>query len=197
MVHPAAVDVAVPVRGRYCPHMSSSPNQSVGSSPVIRPAYAGWTALNVALRAAVVGLSPEQLAQRPVPNHWPLWAIVGHLACQRVFWLCDFAAEPRPRPTLFPDAMWTCPGDEDLEHVLSGADLAAALDASFAVVDGVLDRWTMASLDEVIRRDWGDEPWIKSRGEVVARVLAHDTYHAAEASIALGLLGLPALDIWP
>ena len=166
-------------------------------SPAIGPAFAGWPVLNRALRDAVIGLTPEQLAQRPTPDHWPLWAIVGHLACQRVFWLCDFAGEPRSAETPFPNAAWSCPGDEDLVNVLDGPALAAALDATFAIVEGALARWTMADLAEVIRRDWGDEPWIKSRGEVIARVLAHDTSHAAEASLALGLLGLPALDIWP
>ncbi len=167
------------------------------SSAVIRPAYDSWARVNAALRDAVAGLSPEQLATPAAEGGWPLWAIVGHLACQRVFWLCDFAGEPGADATPFTDAAYNCPGDDDLDHPLDGPALAAALDATFAVVDRVLDTWTVDGLAEVLRRPEWDDTWVKSRGEVVQRVFAHDVYHGSEASIALGRLGLPALELWP
>ena len=62
--------------------------------PTIRSAFSNWPAYEASLRSAVASLTEEQLAIRPSPERWPLWATIGHLACQRVFWLCDFAGEP-------------------------------------------------------------------------------------------------------
>src|SRR6187551_3639233 len=104
----------------------------------IRPAYSGWPDHNRALQAVVGALTPDQLSLQPTPDRWPLWATVGHAACQRVFWLCDFAGEPGRETTRFTNAMYDCPGDDDLEHVLSAADLVEALDSTFRIVQRCL-----------------------------------------------------------
>jgi hypothetical protein len=121
------------------------------SSPTIRPAFSKWPEYNRRLRDIVAGLTDEQLAIRPSPERWPLWAIVGHLCCQRISWLCGFLDEPGAESTPFPDALYRCPGDEYLEPAMSAQELAAALDSTFAVVDRVLDSWTLDMLDEEIR----------------------------------------------
>jgi hypothetical protein len=113
----------------------------------VRPAYSNWPRYNQALRDLVGSLTDEQLAIRPSPERWPLWATVGHAACQRVFWLCDFAGEPGAADSPFPNAGYNCPGDDDLEHVLSPNALAQALVSTFRIVDGCLDRWTLDMLD--------------------------------------------------
>ena len=64
------------------------------SALAIGPAFSRWPEYNRRLQEAVGAMSAEQLAIQPGPDRWPLWATVGHLACQRVFWLCDFAGEP-------------------------------------------------------------------------------------------------------
>lgn len=162
----------------------------------IRPAYSKWPDYNRVLRDVVVGLSAEQLAIQPAPNRWPLWATVGHLACQRISWLCGFADEPGGDATPFPDALWSCPGDEDLETVLGPAELGEALDSTFRVVEGVLDRWTLDTLDQEIRRTFGDDVWAHTRGSVIQRVFAHDVWHAAEINEVLGIAGLSRIDFW-
>lgn len=162
----------------------------------ISPAFTGWPTLNASMRAAIANLDDVDLARVSGPGRWPLWAVVGHLACQRVFWLCDFAGEPGADATPFTNAKWSCPGDEDLDNVLDASQLVAALDSTFAIVDRVLNSWTLASLDEVIdHADWvGD--WRHTRGFVIDRVHAHDLWHAAEASEMLTAAGLPAIDPW-
>jgi hypothetical protein len=162
----------------------------------IRPAYGTWPHYNRRLRDVIAGLSEEQLAIRPSPERWPLWATVGHLACQRVFWLCDFAGEPGAETTPFTNAAYNCPGDDDLDHPLDAAALVDALDASFRIVEGCLDRWTPEMLDEVIRREDFGEDWVHTRGWVIQRVLAHDVWHCAELNEALGAAGLPQIDLW-
>ena len=165
------------------------------TSATIRPAYSMWPEYNRRLRDVVAGLTVEQLATAR-PNRWPAWAIVGHTACQRVFWLCDFAGEPGATSTPFPDAGHNCPGDDDLEHPLDAAGLVEALDSSFLIVERCLDTWTLDMLDEELRRpDW-DDSWVHTRGAVLQRVFAHDAWHCAELSGTLGDAGLPQIDLW-
>ena len=118
-----------------------------------------------------------------------LWATVGHTACQRVFWLCDFAGEPGADTTRYTDAGNNCPGDDDLEHVLSAEQLVADLDATFRIVESCLDRWTPDMLDEEIRRpDFGPD-WVHLRGSVIQRVFSHDVWHAAQLNEVLARAG--------
>jgi hypothetical protein len=166
------------------------------SPETIRPAYSMWPEYNRRFRDVVAALTDEQLALRPSPDRWPLWATVGHTACQRVFWLCDFAGEPGAETTRFTDAGHNCPGDDDLETVLSSAQLVEALDSTFDIVERCLDRWTLASLGEVLRRPEWDESWVHTRGSVIQRVFSHDVWHAAELSEALGSAGLAQVDLW-
>ena len=101
----------------------------------IRPAYSKWPDYNRRLIAVVAAMNDAQLAIQPAPERWPIWATVGHTACQRVFWLCDFAGEPGAETTPFTNAGNDCPGDDDLEHVLHAGQLAAALESTFGIVE--------------------------------------------------------------
>ncbi|HEX6844868.1 MAG TPA: DinB family protein [Actinomycetota bacterium] len=162
----------------------------------IRPAFPTWPEHNRRLRDVVAAMSDEQLAIQPSPDRWPLWATVGHTACQRVFWLCDFAGEPGAETTPFTNASFDCPGDDDLEHVLGPAALAAALDSTFRIVEGCLDTWTLDMLDEEIVRGWDDDERVHARGWVLERVFAHDVSHCTELNETLGAAGLPQIDLW-
>ena len=162
----------------------------------IRPAYSKWPQYNQRLRDVVAGLSDEQLALRPTPDRWPIWATIGHTACQRVFWLCDFAGEPGAETTRFTDAGHNCPGDDDLENVLDAGQLVEALDSTFRIVEGCLDRWTLEMLEEEIRRpDYGPD-WVHLRGSVIQRVFSHDVWHCAELNETLSRASLPLIDLW-
>ncbi len=162
----------------------------------IRLAYSSWSRWNQRLRDVVAAMTDEQLAIRPSPERWPIWATVGHTACQRVFWLCDFAGEPGASSTPFTNAAFDCPGDDDLDHPLDAGTLVEALDSTFRIVEGCLDRWTLEMLDEVIHRPDFGEGWEHSRGSVIQRVFAHDVYHCAEVNETLGRSGLPQIEPW-
>lgn len=162
----------------------------------IRPAYSAWPKINRRLRDSVATMTDEQLSLRPSPERWPLWATIGHAACQRVFWLCDFAGAPGAETTPFTDAAHNCPGDDDLEHVLSADALALALDSTFVIVESCLDRWTLEMLGEEIRHpEWG-ESWVQTRGAVIQRVFSHDVSHITELNETLGVHGLPQVELW-
>lgn len=163
---------------------------------IIRPAFSTWLHYNRRLREAVASMTEEQLALQPSPDRWPAWATIGHTLCQRVFWLCDFAHEPGADTTRFTNAAFDCPGDDDLEHVLSAADLVESIDATFRIVDACLDRWTVDMLNEVITHpEWGDDR-SHTRGFVIQRVFSHDVYHCAELNETLSAAGLPQIDLW-
>jgi hypothetical protein len=163
---------------------------------VIRPAFPTWPDHNRALRDVVAGLTPAQLALRPSPGRWPMWATIGHLACQRVFWLCDAVGEPGATSTPFPDAGINCPGDEDLEHVLGPEQLVAALDTTFRIVEQRLDGWTWDRLGEQIQHPEWDPGWSYTRGAIIQRVYAHDVYHTAEVNEVLTGADLTLVDLW-
>jgi hypothetical protein len=162
----------------------------------IRPAYSVWPHYNRLLRDAVSSLTDQQLALKPSPDRWPLWATIGHTACQRVSWLCGFAGEPGAETTPFPDALHYCPGDEDLEHVLTSQDLVLAIDSTFRVVEACLDSWTPDMLDQEVRRRFETEEWVHTRGWVIQRVFSHDVYHCAELNEVLGAQDLRQIDLW-
>ncbi len=129
------------------------------TGPTIRAAYAMWPQYNRRLRDIVATMTEQQLAievvghgPRPELERWPIWATVGHTACQRVFWLADFAGAPGADSTPFTDAPNNCPGDDDLEHPLDAAALVEALDSSFRIVEHCLDTWTVDMLPEELRR---------------------------------------------
>jgi uncharacterized damage-inducible protein DinB len=163
---------------------------------MIRRAYQMWAGFQLRLRDAVASLTEGQLAIQPSPERWPLWATVGHLACQRVFWLCVFVGESGVETTPFPNSAFNCPGDDDLDHVWSADRLADALDSTFRIVEGCLDAWTLEMLDEEIRRPEWDASWVHTRGSVIQRVFSHDIWHTAEVNEALGNAGLPQIDLW-
>ena len=166
------------------------------SNVTIRPAFSTWPRLNRRLRDVVAAMTDEQLALGPAPGRWPIWATVGHLACQRVFWLCDFAGAPGAATTPFTNAAYDCPGDDDLEHVLNADRLVEALDATFRIVEECLDEWTFESLAEELRRPEWDGTWAHTRGAVIQRVFSHDVYHCAELNDTLSTAGLPQIDAW-
>jgi uncharacterized damage-inducible protein DinB len=166
------------------------------SSATIRPAYSMWPYYNQQFRDAVAGLSEEQLATQPAQERWPLWATIGHAACQRVSWLCGVAGEPGGDTTPFPHALYRCPGDEYLEPTMNVSELVAALDSTFRIIERCLDTWTLDVLDEEIRRTFGDDEWVHTRGAVIQRVFAHDIYHCAEVNEILAGAGLPLIDLW-
>jgi hypothetical protein len=162
----------------------------------IRPAYGNWPRYAGSLRDVVASLTEDQLAIQPSSERWPLWATIGHLACQRVFWLCDVAGAPGAATTRFTNAAYDCPGDDDLEHVLDARQLVDALDSTFAIVEGCLDSWNLQSLDdEITHPEWPDFGTY-TRGSIIQRVFAHDISHIAELNEALGIANLPRIDLW-
>ena len=161
----------------------------------IRAAYDMWPQYNHRLRDVIDAMSAEQLAIRPSADLWPIWATVGHTAAARVYWLCHVVGEPGADATPFTDATgfgW----EDDLDHPRSASELVQALDSTFLVVEGCLDRWTPDMLADEIHRDFQGTSQVHTRSSILQRLFSHDAYHCGELSQTLGIHGLPQIDLW-
>ena len=165
------------------------------STTTIRPAYSMWPRYNRRLREVVAAMTDEQLAIRPSADRWPIWATVGHTAMVRVFWLCDVIGEPGAETTPFTDAAHTS-WEDDLDHPRGADELVEAIDSTFRLIEGCLDRWTPDMLADEIHRDRGGELRVHSRSSILQRLLTHDAYHCGELSQTLGIHRLPQIDLW-
>jgi uncharacterized damage-inducible protein DinB len=161
----------------------------------IRLFYDRWQQYNRRLVEGVAMLTDEQLALRAAPEHWPVWAIVGHVAGVRVYWLCTVLGEPGADTTPWPDRSmygW----EDELDRPKTAAELKSALESTYAVIDGVLDRWTPDMLDVQFERMYAGIRQLHSRSSVLQRLLSHEAYHVGEISLALGANGIEPPYIW-
>ncbi len=165
------------------------------STSTIRPAYDMWPQYDRRLREVIGAMLPEQLAIRPSADLWPIWATVGHTAGARVYWLCDIIGEAGAETTPFTDPANTG-WEDDLAHPRSADELTDALDSTFRLVEGCLDRWTPAILAETVDREYDGTTQVHTRGSILQRLFSHDAYHCGELSQTLGINGLPQIDLW-
>ncbi|MEO7118983.1 MAG: DinB family protein [Candidatus Limnocylindrales bacterium] len=161
----------------------------------VRPFYDMWPQYNRRLREVIASMTDEQLEIRPSPDGWPIWAVVGHTAGMRVYWLCDVIGEDGANRTPFPRSA-TEGWEDDLDHPRGADELVHALDSTFALIDGCLDRWTPDMLADDVRRDFGGSMQIHTRGSILQRIFSHEAYHCGELSQTLGVHGLPQIDLW-
>jgi len=161
----------------------------------IRLFYDRWPQYNRRLVETIRPLGDEELSLRAQPEHWPVWAIVGHIAATRVYWLCTILGEPGADSTPFTDP-WGDAWEDDLEHPRSADELVGALESTFAIVDRVLDSWTPEMLETEFERRYRDELQLHSRTSVLQRLLTHEAYHDGEIALALGAHHLDPVYIW-
>lgn len=162
----------------------------------IRAFYDRWPQYNLRLTEVVAAMTDEQLAIRPSPERWPIWATVGHAACARAYWLCGVLEEPGAETTPWPDALAWDGWEDHLDHPRTATELVWALDSTWAVVDRVLDTWEPSMLPEEVERSFGDNVQLHSRSSILQRLLTHEAYHCGELSQTLGIAGLPQIDLW-
>jgi uncharacterized damage-inducible protein DinB len=161
----------------------------------IRRFYDRWPQYDRRLTEVVGALTGEQLAIESGPDRMSIWATAAHCAGVRAYWLCHVLGEPGAETT-----PWPRPDDEGWEdtpdHPRSAAELVMALQTTWSIVDGCLDRWTPETLDEKVERRFNDTVQVHSKGSILQRLLTHDAYHCGELSQTLGIHGLPQIDLW-
>jgi uncharacterized damage-inducible protein DinB len=156
--------------------------------------YEGWRKANRRLVEGVTMLSDDQLALR-AGGYLPIWAIAAHTAGARVFWLCAILKEPGAETTPFTDPSGE--GWEDhLDHPRAAAEVVGALETSWKIVKRCLATWTPEMLAEELPRVRNGVVRTHTRQSVVMRLITHDSFHAGEISMILGMHGLPEIDLW-
>ncbi len=169
------------------------------TEPINTPAarvYPDWAQHQQRLVDKVRGMTPAQLALRAGPAHDPVWALAAHIAGTRVYWLCGVFDEPGAGGTPFLEPLSGLGWEDAPDHPRSAEELADALEATWAVVEGCLARWTLDSLDVSAERREGDLVQVHTRASVLNRMFTHEAYHIGEMSQVLGLNGLDAIDPW-
>jgi uncharacterized damage-inducible protein DinB len=159
--------------------------------------YPDWPQYSARIRDRVKDLTAEQLALRAGPEHGQIWQLAAHLAGTRVFWLSGIFGEPGADKTPFPSPLTDDGWEDDETHPRSGAELAWALDSTWNLVSGCLERWSIESLGQTATRPRPDGTLaVHSRASVLNRMISHDAFHGGEISQLLGLHHLPPIDLW-
>lgn len=158
--------------------------------------YPDWPRHAARLTDAVRDLTVDQLALRASPAHLPIWGLAAHVAGSRAYWLCGVFGEAGADATPFVDPLAGLGWEDDESHPRAAGELVWALDSTWAIVAGCLERWTIPMLDVAFERRYGDVVQVHTRASVLNRLVAHDAYHAGEMSQVLGAHGLPVADPW-
>ncbi|HET9681068.1 MAG TPA: DinB family protein [Candidatus Limnocylindrales bacterium] len=164
--------------------------------------YGDWRRYQELVVRALRDMSAEDLSLRAslgdeaTSTHWPIWAIAGHTAGTRVYWLCDVMGAPGAETTPFIDAA-TSGWEDDLGQPRTADELVHAWQSTWAIVEHVLATWTPEMLDEVVPRARGDRVDRFTRRSLMLRLVTHEAYHVGEIALIQGLHGRPEIDLWP
>ncbi len=168
----------------------------MSSDELVGRLYQDWQIYNDRIVEVIRELSVEELQIRPAADQWPIWATVGHMAGMRVYWLCGVLGEPGADTTPFADPLSGIGWEDDLDAPRTAVELTEALESSWMIIAGCLERWTPDQLFEQFERRAGEKTQLHTRQSVLVRLLSHDAYHSGELSQTLGIHGLPQIDLW-
>jgi DinB superfamily len=159
--------------------------------------FPDWPQYAARITDAVRDLGPDGLALRASPDHLPIWGLAAHTAGARLYWLCGVCGEENTAPASMRDMATGYGWEDEPDHPRTAGELVAVLDASWAVVERTLERWTPAMMADVIdRRSMSGAVEHHTRISILNRMFSHDAYHAGEISQLLGVANLPQIDLW-
>ena len=162
-------------------------------APSIATYYSGWETYQRLLTGAVAPLGEEQLNLRAAPHLWSVRVIASHVAATRAWWFHSWMGEGGQEFDVLAEF------DEGEESERRQApEIVRALEATWALVDSCLGRWSDADLDARFQRPVpnaaGERPW-RDRRFIIWHVAEHDLHHGGELSFSLGMHGFPAIDL--
>ncbi|HZO74914.1 MAG TPA: DinB family protein [Ktedonobacteraceae bacterium] len=158
--------------------------------------YAGWAGFQSNLVKVIAPLTPEQLALRAAPHHWSIGMVAQHIIANRVWWFQNWLGQGSPE--LAPLANWEPMEREELP-THDAAELVAALNSTWQMIEDALSHWTPADLEYVVPQPAAlEEEWRQifvdlTRQWIIWHVLEHEILHGGELSLALGTYGLKAI----
>ncbi|HEX5690386.1 MAG TPA: DinB family protein [Roseiflexaceae bacterium] len=152
--------------------------------------YENWRGYHQKLRDCVEPLTIEQLALQPAPRMWPLGQILQHIISVRAGW---FSGTLQDEDATMNEYMQRWGQRESPDR--SGAELARALDDTWAFIEARLQRWTADDCAKTFPDEWDGQVHQVSRSWVIYHVMEHDLHHGGEVSLILGMNGLRTLDL--
>jgi uncharacterized damage-inducible protein DinB len=155
------------------------------------PFYKGWDVYQDLLVKALAPLSDEQLELRAAPHLRSIGQNAIHIVATRAGWFHGLMQQGDAEIAALGE--WN---DWDLNApVRSAAEIVAALETTWKMIENALANWTPADLEYVYEGDWHGEPYRLTRQWVIWHVIEHDLHHGGEISFTLGMYNLPAIDI--
>jgi uncharacterized damage-inducible protein DinB len=154
--------------------------------------YKGWDGYQQHLVHALTPLSTEQLALRAAPHLRSVGIIATHIIGARARWLYYVLKEGDESLVSF--GKWDNPG----QPARSAAELLSGLEATWQVIQDVLQRWTVADLEVLfhdIDENGEEEEEAFTRQWVIWHLIEHDVHHGGEISFVLGMHGVAAIDL--
>jgi len=151
--------------------------------------YENWRGYNEKLRNIIAPLTDEQLNLQPAPHMWPVSQLGQHIISVRAGWFSGTLQEDDDRMNGYME--W---GQRE-SPPRSAAEMAHALDETFAFIESCLKRWTTADCAQTFPDEWEGEIYQVSRSWVIYHVLEHDLHHGGEISMILGMHGLRGLNL--
>jgi uncharacterized damage-inducible protein DinB len=155
--------------------------------------YSGWENYQRLLVRAIAPLDGSQLDLRAAPHLWSIRTLANHVVAARAWWFHSWMGEGGPEFVPMADF------DEGEEaDRRPAAEIVAALETTWSVIDSCLRRWSASDLDATFQRpvpnEAGERPW-RDRRYIVWHVAEHDLHHGGEISLSLGMHGIPAIDL--
>jgi uncharacterized damage-inducible protein DinB len=164
--------------------------------------YGDWRLYNDLVVEALREMSGDELALRAPSGDettsmsWPIWAIAGHTAGTRVYWLCEVMGVPGAEATPFHDAAgvgW----EDDLGHPRTAEELVTAWTTTWEIVERALATWTPEMLDGQVSHGQGDPSRHFTRRSLLLRLVTHQAFHVGEIAVIQGIHGRQQIDLWP
>ncbi|GLV60730.1 hypothetical protein KDH_75490 [Dictyobacter sp. S3.2.2.5] len=157
----------------------------------LAPFYEGWDNYQRLLAQVLTPLTLEQLDLKAAPHLRSIGVIARHIIGARARWLYYVLREERE--DLLELGKW----DDKDQPARSGEELAQGLRDTWQVLHDGLRRWTIADMEDILR-DSDEEAGLEetfTRQWVIWHLIEHDLHHGGEISFALGMHGLPAIDL--
>ncbi len=159
------------------------------ADPTLAIMVEGWNAYQDQLITALEPLSAEQLELRVTPGLRSIREIATHVVSVRASWF-------RTALGIGDEAFGAIAGWQRPDAPpRTAVELVAGLRETWRVMTEALAGWSAADLAATVEGVRRGEPFSLVRGWVVWHVIEHDLHHGGEISYALGLHGLPGVDI--
>lgn len=163
--------------------------------------YADWRLYNELIVEAFRGMQAEELALTAGSDdprsstNWPIWAIAGHTAAMRVYWLSRVLGVPGEEGTPFRamDDGW----EDHLDQPRSADELVDAWVTTWRIVDNALRTWTPEMLDEPMSRETDGSGPRLTRRSILLRMIFHEAFHVGEIAVIQASHGRVPIDLWP